>query len=31
LMAQDAIDSGLAREKMTELASHTRCLALKNT
>jgi len=30
LMAQDAIDSGLAREKMTELASHTRCLALKN-
>jgi len=31
LLAQDAIDSGLAREKMTELASHTRCLALKNT
>ncbi|MEH6357615.1 MAG: anthranilate phosphoribosyltransferase [Pseudomonadales bacterium] len=30
LLAQDAIDSGLAREKMTELASHTRCLALKN-
>ena len=27
LLAQDAIDSGLAREKMTELASHTRCLA----
>ncbi len=28
LMAQDAIGSGLAREKMSELASHTRCLAL---
>jgi anthranilate phosphoribosyltransferase len=27
LMAQDAIGSGLAREKMSELASHTRCLA----
>jgi anthranilate phosphoribosyltransferase len=27
LLAQDAIYSGLAREKMTELASHTRCLA----
>jgi len=28
LLAQDAIDSGLAREKITELASYTRCLAL---
>jgi len=28
LLAQDAIGSGLAREKMSELASHTRCLAL---
>lgn len=27
LLAQDAIDSGLALEKMSELASHTRCLA----
>lgn len=27
LRAQDAIDSGLALEKMSELASHTRCLA----
>lgn len=27
LLAQDAIDSGMAGEKMTELASHTRCLA----
>ena len=27
LSAQDAIDSGLALEKMSELASHTRCLA----
>jgi anthranilate phosphoribosyltransferase len=27
LLAQDAIGGGLAREKMSELASHTRCLA----
>lgn len=27
LLAQDAIDSGLAREKINELASYTRCLA----
>ena len=27
LRAQDAIDSGLALEKISELASHTRCLA----
>jgi anthranilate phosphoribosyltransferase len=27
LLAQDAIDSGLALEKISELASHTRCLA----
>lgn len=26
LLAQDAMDSGLANEKMSELASHTRCL-----